>query len=311
MKSVRHTPFWILVLLLCFVSVGFLIGRSEFKSRIEELVPSGNPEKVMIETQGNRNVYFVLDALHPLSVTVKGPTRLEVITRVHMEKFSKKSIPYKILIKSVDERIDVYPKKGKVSSVSKYVSSKKEGFVDQKDKIVLQIPKGKHLYTFALDVKASYRVHLRFLSKPDVTPKKSWRRVIPEGHAGVVTIFDGKKEKLYYLSSNQTPVKFEAEGPAMVKVIIRVLFDAMPSLPNRAYAVSVFENNSFKSSHSFIGKVSKVSKLRGESMPYVKLPGIRKTFYIKIPAGKHKYFLSPSTAEEVALRPWISKLHKS
>jgi len=310
MKTVRLSSFWIFVLLLGLIPLYLVLHQEKQAGDVSsELMPSDNPEKILIETQGEQTVYYALRAGKPLSMIVNGPTFVKVITRLDVTDLSKKDIPYAVHVKS-DAGLKTYEKKSNISSLSKYADTKQKGFPAQGRKIGLLVPEGRHRFLLSLDEKAPYLVSARFLYKPNAKRIGSaWKKFLPQNHEAV-SLFDGHSEVSYYLCKQETPLRFEVTGPRRVKVLTRVLFDENIQLPSLEYSVNIFEGQAFKFSHLFIAKVSKTAKI-AEGAKDLKLVGVPKKFYISVPGGRHLYSLSCGKAKAMIVRLWVHKSEES
>ena len=131
-----------------------------------------------------------------------------------------------------------------------------------------------------------------------------WREVTPKKFARKTLIKVSENERTYYAVSKEEKVTFEVKGPAKIRVLTRL---GLPKIKAESYKYAV--------SYKRDGKKKKTKKLNTKAsklafMGDVPL-GQSRSFYLKVPAGKHKYTFF-SDGSQIYLRlfrkkyEWIS-----
>lgn len=302
----RYMKLWTITIVFCIIPfIGLLFIKIFPNNKGRDIEPIKYSRKVVLETQGKKNLYYHLDSSAPLSIVVNRPGLLKLITRLDFSELSKKSSSYTIYITHNNESPLVYHKKTKASALSKYVSSDEKNFPGRIRKIFIKVPEGKHTYTLSLDKDAQYTLKVRsiLINKMNLS-NKYWAKVIPDKFQEAVLLKVGKKTRSYYLFTKDNPLSFVAEGPTKVKVPTRLIFNKDKLVPEQ-YAMQVFEDNTLKATHLFKSKPSGTTKYKENE---VLIPGIKKTFYIDVPNGSHIYSLVPSTEKNILCRVLIEKI---
>ncbi|MEM7086180.1 MAG: hypothetical protein AAF489_08370 [Bacteroidota bacterium] len=172
----------------------------------------------------NDFVYYALSEKNKTAIEVVGPGNLVVFNRVRLEKNETQSKPY-YLKYLLDDKL-LYSKKIGPQAISKKIKYKGKlaGTPSKADKVVIEIPPGKHNLTF-FKHRSAHKAHARFVFEK--TEKLRWQEVLPESNLLSVATrrINSEKEKEYFRINNSQGFEFTPTGGSKLRVYLRADFN--------------------------------------------------------------------------------------
>lgn len=248
--------------------------------------PTAYDEDIHLSVSDKSRHYFVLRETNMIQVSVKGPSKLKVMTRLALD--SKKDKPEYSFEYTMDDG-------DKAKSIShKTKSSSETAYEDGRDepigvlrKEVIEVPRGKHTFTFRLLDDSDHVIFTRFSQKTnEFTGGTPVVAMTPFEYTSSVDIVSPREERYtYYRVSSKDRVVLKLVGPATLKVLNRIEYDSKMQ-GKQKWKVQVLEDGSEKRVLNLAATKSEVNVYR-ESNDLV--PSRAETFYLEIPEGEHVY----------------------
>ncbi len=266
---------------IVFYRIAILILIVSSLHSAELLKPAfGGVEKEILNVGGKRRIYTVL-AEEPVVYQVKGPTRIEFITRYPSPKRTKKnqSFAYSIVIDN-EEPIKVHHK----YKVQKSIRSVQHPnhYYTYSGNYFINIGKGEHTLTFARDEDQKYPVLLRVIKKDFETTVKGKRELQPMVYQSNRIVQVDGKEVSYYEMVNGRPLQVEIIGPKTLQILSRLIFDSKMGDEDQ-YRIRVKSGQKVLGTYFMNTERSSVSSIM--DMPE-SVPGKWRTCEIQLPKGK-------------------------
>lgn len=275
----RLIYFSLLALIVAFVSIA--LARSGYQYR----KPSNFDDDIQLIISGKTRHYFVLDQDSNVEITVKGPSKLKVMSRLVMTN-GQESGEYKFNYQIDDSK--------KVKTVShKTVASDKVEYKDNKEGVVsvirkriIDVPRGSHTYRFSLPEGAIETLYMRFSQKTnEFTGGTPVVAMTPFQFTTSVDLVSREESYTYYRVGNEDRVVLKLVGPATMKVLSRIEFDSQMQ-GKQKWKVQLLEDGKESRVYNLSASKSEVNVYREES---ALVPSHAETFYIEIPKGEHVY----------------------
>ncbi len=248
--------------------------------------------------------YWRLDKSTPTLVKITGPTKLKIVTRAVLPE-KKNSVTYSILVERDGN------KKYKLSRSTKLTKSttnpqKTSERIGESRSIEFKVPSGEHTYAIFIPKSEKNIVYGRFLVQNGKKEEVNYIDFKPVGALDKVSIVVKEQEYLYHRAQSGRPVELEVIGPTRIKSIVRLEFDHTMR-GDKTFRIQVKENDNIIQTIPFTGKISATATYKEKTD---KLLSRGYTFYIDVPAGKHRYKIdTPDPGISVLLRFYLP--HKS
>lgn len=210
-----------------FKNLIFILSLLVFVTSLDAtlLKPSENGEKKeILIINKKRRVYYPIQG-DGISYIVKGPTRLEFISRFPVLKNKKKSHSFEYsIVLNQNDTIQVnhrYKVQKSIKSVQhpihKYTYS---------GNYFINIPDGNHHIQLIASASSKYPVLSRVLSKDFERTKGNIKDISPMVHQSVIPLEIQGKSKEYYACTKEIPLQIESKGPKTIKMFSRLVFDS-------------------------------------------------------------------------------------
>jgi len=265
------------------------------------VVTPKSAQPVAIESKKSKQEYFSLTEKTPLTVKVTGPGFIRFVTRTILPAKKKEGIYGLVVLKDGQDR-------KLVSRTTTYSTSKVVGApsvrLGKPKTVTLKVPAGEHEYQVALPPDAKHDAFVRFKFSEKTVKKASVSKVgyiayLPRKFTEEVRIQVKEQEYICYRASADKPVEVEVIGPTKLKVISRLEFDHTMR-GEKPYRVQISEESKIIQTSPFNGKISGTAAYSASSD---KVLGRGDSFFLDVPAGKHRYLVNtPDKGSSILLR---------
>ncbi len=288
-------PAILLPLVLLAAGVQPAVAKTQWKS----FRPSKSPGRVCVQIGSKDSRYYKLDAQEPVTFTVTGPSRVQLLTR-HVPaagETGEKSYTLRVMRDGkevLSKRISAGVSKGGhvCNEVAHAVGASRKSF--------LTVPKGKHVFQ-AYVADSNTPVGVRIYKQLKTSKKTSLVSFSPDGYDRICTLVTSAgHEYPHYHFDRATPLRFQIHGPTTLTIYTRPDFDHT-MLASSSYGVEVLLNGvSHRVFHyDNVKKLSTAAYKERECREI--LPGERRKLTLKLPAGTLNVELRPTENGHQAL----------
>lgn len=270
-----------IILTLIFV---FAIGIIDAEAKGWKIhSPKDEANKTEITVSGKKKTYYPISKAQSITVDVKGPRRLRVLSRLAANDLSGKNSEYKLWAKDENGKMIEKTLKTHLSKES-HLANNKKSKVGVGRNWYINVPAGTHTYT--ISTNQDIMVYVRFFTKPQAKKKKVSRVAItPKSYDAVVSLVYKEKELEYYRATPKKSIEIEIYGPTKLKFISRLEFD--PTMKgDKTYRVQVLEKGNVVKTLQIDATKSEVTTYRKKT---TNVPAKGESYYLKVPDGKHRY----------------------
>ncbi len=248
------------------------------------LKPSKNgKEKEILIISGKRRLYYPVKS-DTLEYSIKGPARIEFISRYPVIKNKKEShsFQYDIII---DDSDTVHVKhRYKVQRAIKSVQHPKHSYT-YSGNYFINLDKGIHIIKLVQKQKQKYPVLLRLIKKEFDSIGKNKKILQPMIHKNAIDIISEGRSISYFECTEGLPLQIEANGEKTLRLLTRLEFsDSMGQ--EESYRVRISEGKKIIGTYYFSTERSSSSQIEDR---LDKVPGKWRSCDIAIPKGKHRY----------------------
>jgi len=255
-----------------------------------------NQKGEVLSIQGRERTYYQLGKSKEIEITLEGPGKLKVLSRLNFPPNVTGVQKYTLEIKEGGKVVKSYSttteKSGALSRDQKFVPGKSRKFT-------LNVPRGAHSYGFYLKEASLPGVSLKFLydSYGDSGKLAS---LTPVSYFRVTSASIKEKPISYFVATTEVAVRLRVIGPTKLRIVSRLNYDARMK-GEQKYAILASENGRLILTKPFL--TSKSLGVEYKDWKEV-VPGKSRTSYLPVPAGEHIYAfkLGESIAKSVSLR---------
>lgn len=281
-----HAPRWILCALALpalVIMAGTLHAQNGFVWK--SFRPDKSPNSVKAFVMGKRLTYHPLKKGEEILVTIEGPTRLRVLSRVEFGKETAGEKSYYLRYERDDGKKGKF-RRSAIASHTAVLADNQAIHLGASRSIYLKVPEGKHTYRFFVGSKAPYRLYLRFYErKASVETKSEHVAFAPLKSTQTVSLIVKEEEVTYYRIGEADSVSLSVIGPTTLKILSRLEFG--PTMfSEQKFRVQVLEDGKEKGLFPLRSKPSEVAEYGTMSG---KVVGKAASFFIEVPRGKHEY----------------------
>ena len=262
--------------------------------------PSENgEEKEILVVNSKRRLYYPIKS-EGLIFNIKGPMRLEFISRLPVLRDKSNSYPfqYRIVLDDVDT-INV-KHKYKVQKSIKSVQHPKHSYT-YSGNYFINLEEGEHKVELIESSKQKYPSLVRVLTKEFENPGKQKKILSPTVHKSFVSLKSNKKDIKYYECSSVVPLKIEAMGRNILKIMSRLEFNESMG-QEESYRIRVREGKKVLGTYFFNTERSSASQIL--ERPDI-VPGKWRSCEIIVPKGIHSYTVEIADKEKTVLTRFI------
>ncbi len=185
--------------------------------------------------------YFRVTPMTPLSLSVRGPAHLRIVSRAEMPPDASPSSAYALKAKDGKKVIE----RQQTTTTASADARLKKGTsrLGQSRQLIVRIPEGTHRLT--LSVEGSSAVLLRLLVRQRAPVPVKTVSLTPVEATRTVSFTEDEKVIPYYTALPGRPVRFRIVGPVTLDLVSRLDFDAtMRGSQPYTLAVSVGDGRS-------------------------------------------------------------------
>jgi hypothetical protein len=263
------------------------------------LAPAKYGAKADILVDSKTLTYYRFDSVAPLTLSVEGPTRLKILTRVRIPN-DRDEGTYSVTVTRDGGHAVTEEFTAGVSEQAHYVAfnSFRPGVIRR---LYIDVPTGQHGYEI-LAVGAAVVDARPFQSAADRPSRVS---IAPREYAAVETFYYRDKELVYYILTEDAPVVLDVVGPTAIKVNTRLVFD-QTMLDAQSYALGVREYGAPEQLYRIETEPSETVTSRDRSDV---IPGALRHFMLEVGRGAHTYEfrLADTVGAAVALKFYIPR----
>ncbi len=273
-----------------------LIVSAEAGQRNHAVIRPANAKAVVLSVEGRELIYYQLDKSRTIKVTVTGPGKLIILSRLGFPPGVSGPQEYSLEIREGGNLIKSYSTSTDRSKASLRDSKVVPG---KSRRSSLNAPLGRHTFSMTPKQPAMADVYLRFLYERNAG---SGKRVFltPLSYSRIASTLIRETPISYFVATPEHGVTLRVVGPTKLRVVSRLNYDAKMD-GDQKYAVLVEENGK-----PLLTKPLLTSKSLGVDYRDWKevVPGKGQIFSVEVPAGEHTYVFKPgeSIAQSVSLR---------
>jgi len=248
------------------------------------LKPKNANSSISIIISGKGLAYYPLAANESSVFTTKGPGKLKIITRGHLNTQNKNRIGFVVYYR-IDgaEKIKVEFNSVKPDSKASF-KDVLLGLPSAGENIIIELSRGEHtieLWSGSQNLKISTRVLFTQIKEKKI----DWVSLSPMFPNEPVSLVTNENVVSYYRYSSTKTLKIRITGPTSLRVLNRIEFDyRMKGKIN--YRVEVKEDKKIRNTYMLSGDPSDVTRYKKDGK---KTPGKANEIVINVPSGTHSY----------------------
>ncbi|MDZ7625676.1 MAG: hypothetical protein U5J96_14685 [Ignavibacteriaceae bacterium] len=268
-------------LILVFLAGTVLCGAAP-KTKV--LIPKNSKAPISIIISGKSLKYYPLSVDESSVLTTRGPGKLKIITRGHINSQDEKRLSYNVYYRiNGGEKIKVEFNNVKPDDNSSF-EEPSLGFPSVGENIIIELSRGEHTIELWSGSK-NFKISTRVLFTPSKEKKIDWVSLSPMYPHEPVSLVTNEDVVSYYRYSSAKPLKVRITGPTMLRVLNRVEFDyKMKGKLN--YRVEVKVDKKVKNTYMLCTDRSDITRYKKDGK---RTPGKAKEIVISVPSGTHTY----------------------
>ncbi|MFZ5433104.1 MAG: hypothetical protein ACOZB3_04940 [Calditrichota bacterium] len=285
-------------ILLCSAAMAAKSGGMEY------LTPTAFDRTAEVLVSGKLRTYYLLEAGTKVEVQVQGPSQLLILSRgVSAQPSDPLKYEFLALRKKSRKAISITQTSRTTDKV--VFSGDMEGNIGYSRKKYLDVPKGDHTYTFYLPKNSTDRILIRIAAVTNAfTSGTPVVAMTPTEFTTQVDVVAREETATYYRIGTGYTVALDLIGPATLKVLSRIEFDANMN-GKQKWRVRVTEDGKVKGTYSLAARKSTVTAYRE---PSSMVASRAETFFVEIPEGSHRYeFVLPENHRTVLMKFLLPK----
>jgi hypothetical protein len=257
-----------------------LTGLAEWIS----LVPSEYGQSRVFSISDHEHTYFSIEKGNQLSIQVKGPSQIRILTRREFAAQPNQSVEYTIrytMDSQVSERLNFT---ARPIDTARDLENP-ERLLGYLRKHSIDVPRGVHSYSFEI-VDDSPRIWVR-VQEQQTSYIENLRRIAIQPHQYTTAVDLDVKERIYtyYRIGNSDEIRLDVIGPTNLKILARLEYDNTMR-GDQKYRFQVLEGDSVVETYSLSTKLSDVAKY---IEPAYTLLSQGEKVYLDVPEGRHSY----------------------
>lgn len=281
--KMKYLKYLILILIL-FVPWNSISPDSKTKV----LKPKNATTKIKTIISGKSRNYYPISKTNPSLVSVKGPGKLRVITRVQFISDAFDELDYIVCYKIDGIMMEDAVFKNVKRSSNAIFRNEIYGVPGDGKDLILELGMGEHTIELSCGAELP-NFSARYLFTKTKEKKIDWVSKSPLFPNEPVDLVNEENVIHYFRFSNNKPLKVKITGPTIVRILNRL--ENHYYMKGRInYRVQVKEDGEIKNTYLLSSVRSEVTSYRkgGE-----KIPGKAKEIVISVPGGTHTYEIIP------------------
>lgn len=242
-------------------------------------------EKEILIINSKRRLYYPVKP-EGLVFSISGPKRLEFISRFPVLRKKKKSYPYSYQIVLNEKDTITVKHKYKIQRTVQSVQHPKHNYTFSGNYFI-NLDKGQNKIEILENSDQKLPTLVRVLSKEFENPGKKKKIITPSIHKNSVSLVNGNKKIEYFECSLTLPLKIQTNGENILKIMNRLEFTESMG-QQESFRIRVKEGSKVIGTYYFNTERSSSSKILGKDDI---VPGKWRSCEIKVPKGKHSYFV--------------------
>ena len=248
------------------------------------LVPSEYGQSQMFNISGRDRTYFSMEEGGYLTVQVKGPTQIRIITRMEFDAPPSRAREYSIQYTMDDQVAD------RVTFTARPIETARDpknpdrllGYMREHS---IDVPQGIHSYAFSIGEGAE-RVWVR-VQEQQTSYIENLRRISfqPQHYTTAVDLEVKEKITTYYRIGSDDELQVDVIGPTNLKILVRMEYDDTMR-GEQKFQFQVFEGDQVVETYSFNTVLSDVARYIEPTMTLVSRG---EKVYFDVPEGVHSY----------------------
>ncbi|MDD5087508.1 MAG: hypothetical protein PHI18_01750 [bacterium] len=272
--------------ILVLLTLSLALAAAEAKTGgVDYFQPTTFDRTVDVLVSGKVRPYYLLEADTKIEIQVKGPSRLMILSR-GVAGNSEESVKYTFLaLRKKSHRALRISHEARTTDRVVF-SGDTEGRIAYTRKKFIDVPKGEQTYSLYLPKDASGKVLLKFAVETNAfTSGTPVVAMTPSQFTAQVDLVTREESTTYYRIGTGFSTTLDLVGPATLKVLSRIEFDANMS-GKQKWRVRVLEDGKVKGTYSLAAGKSVVTAYRE---PSSLVASQAEVFYVEIPEGTHRY----------------------
>jgi hypothetical protein len=252
------------------------------------LKPAGFQHRITVLVSGKTRYYYQLDHLNASVITLKGPGKLQVITRGQFKPGAPDKMSYNVVytIDGGDQ------KKKSATEITRSTNDTYQngslGVPGKSSEFEIELGRGDHSIEFKLGTN-TFPIAARYIFTPTKEKKQEWIAFSPLQPSEPVDLISKETTVSYYRFSKLKPLKTQINGPTELRIFTR-LENHYQMRGRIHYRIQVKENEKVINTYQLSSEHSEVAVY--EEDQYL-IPGKACEFVITVPEGKHTYTILP------------------
>ena len=284
----------------CNRIIFLLIFISSIPLEAKLLKPTkSSKEKEILMVNGKRRLYYPISK-EGTHYAVKGPTRIEFISRYPVIKNHKKSHPFKYLIVIDGEDTVSVRHRYKVQRSISSIQHPKHRYT-YSGNYFINLEKGFHTVELLTDDNQKYPVLIRALAKEFESMGTDKKVLKPMVHKKSLDLISDGKSIKYFECVPGLPLQIEATGKKTLRILTRLQFsDSMGQ--EDSYRIRVSESTKVLGTYYFNTERSPSSQIQGRMD---RVPGKWRSCDVAVSKGKHRFNIEVLDRDKVVLTRFI------
>lgn len=258
------------------IMILFFLINSLFSQNDKITIHTQTEKKPLHYVKETPTEVAVLTRETPVEIEVLGPSWLKVDTRIPWHSDMEGEEQYTIIVQEDSTKETIFEKE---TFISKVIFGKNNKRYGESRYSLINIPEGKHVYTFYLWQAKPETVLLDF----SFTIPKLWTEILPSNFSSTVTIIGNEERQTYYTLEQEKPVDIKVTSPINIKVLSRLNFDESMH-GKKGYTILVKENDKVIKKVSFTTEKSEVFECENKESI---IPSKENRFFLWLPRGNH------------------------
>ncbi len=176
---------------------------------------------VSVLVNGQPRIYFRILPGKPLAISIDGPARLRIVSRVEMPPGSTEVVSYVLRVSEGANVLDQQKTETSASSAARLAAGSQA--IAKSRRMGVEVPKGRH--PLSLSVEGPFAVLVRLQQAAPAMGERPMVTLTPVEAARSVLVTEGEKTIPYYTALPGRPVKLRVVGPTTLDLLTRLDFD--------------------------------------------------------------------------------------
>ena len=252
------------------------------------VVPKNSNSSVTINISGKKLKYFNISSEAATILAIRGPGKLKVITREHLNTKNKKPLNY-LLYYRINGGNKIKVEFNNINAdKNAFIDIGSEGYASVGENIIVELSRGENTVEI-WSGSENPKIYIRSLFTEIREKKIDWVRLSPMYPNDPVSLVTNEDVLSYFRYSSGNSLKIKITGPTVLRILNRVEFDYKMK-GKLSYRIEVKEDKKIKNTYMLCSDRSDVTRYKKNGKM---IPGKANEIVINVPSGTHKYELVP------------------